>query len=326
MNHRHLLAAGLCVLAIGLGLSCEGPPGPQGPIGPPGTIPVSATPPFTCSAAGTGKLYVSTAAGTPRLEVCDGARWTPFGGDPDCPAGYRRDAAEMNIVLCKKGVDEVVKVGSGAAAFWIDRYEASVWQNPDGSGQQYGLMLGDYPATFPRNGQWKTPLYAVSKAGIMPSSSITWFQSNEACRASGKRLPHGDEWLAAARGTAADGGCLTSGGSVRPTGQGARCVSEWGAQDMIGNLWEQTAEWFAGVGQLDTSATPWGTEIAPGDKTFNIMSKAYGPDGGAVAGLPSIGLRGGDTVQGGAGVFAINLNVSPVHRFTNHGFRCVIPP
>ena len=51
--------------------------------------------------------------------------------EPDCPRGYTKDAAPPNSanpssVLCKKGVDEVVKVGAGAAAFWIDRYEASV--------------------------------------------------------------------------------------------------------------------------------------------------------------------------------------------------------
>lgn len=32
----------------------------------------------------------------------------------------------------------IVKVGTGASAFWIDRYEASVWSNRDGTGTQYG--------------------------------------------------------------------------------------------------------------------------------------------------------------------------------------------
>src|SRR6185503_7301258 len=57
--------------------------------------------------------------------------------DPDCPVGYARDTTSMTYVMCKKGADEVVKVGRGASAFWIDRYEGSIWQNPDGTGTQY---------------------------------------------------------------------------------------------------------------------------------------------------------------------------------------------
>jgi hypothetical protein len=88
-------------------------------------------------------------------------------------------------------VDEVVKVGFGASAFWIDRYEASIYQNPDGTGTQYGAASQDYPSTFPINGQGAVAnlLYAQSVAGRTPSTFLSWFQAARACRASGKRLP-----------------------------------------------------------------------------------------------------------------------------------------
>ena len=62
--------------------------------------------------------------------------------DPDCPRGYGRftDNAFPNAVLCQKGSDEVVRVGgwpgktTGPEVFWIDRYEASVWDSPGGGG------------------------------------------------------------------------------------------------------------------------------------------------------------------------------------------------
>ena len=59
--------------------------------------------------------------------------------DPDCPVGYVRAANEPAgsppPVHCQKGdpvFDEVVKVGSGGSAFWIDRYEATIWTKSDG--------------------------------------------------------------------------------------------------------------------------------------------------------------------------------------------------
>ncbi len=97
-----------------------------------------------------------------------------------------------------------MKVGTGGSAFWIDRCEASVCANPDGTGMQYGVASDDYPASFPPNGQWSgttPPVYALSRAlaNSKPSAYITWFQALEACAASGERMPTGEEWLTAAR-------------------------------------------------------------------------------------------------------------------------------
>ena len=69
-----------------------------------------------------------------------------------------------------------------------------------------------YPANFPSTGNWTPVLgsnppspgvYAVSIPGVHPSACTTWFQANQACRLSGKRLVRNDEWQAAVD-TAAD--------------------------------------------------------------------------------------------------------------------------
>jgi formylglycine-generating enzyme required for sulfatase activity len=265
--------------------------------------------------------------------------------DPQCPMGYSKSAtlpnpADANSVLCTKGVDQVVKVGTGGSAFWIDQFEASVWSNANGTGTQYGgtdpngnVILG-YPATFPNNGQ-RTPgfvdLYAVSAAGVPPSGSVTWFQAQQACRASGKRLPSGEEWLAAASGTndpgsntGTGGACVTNATGPRSTGGGTTCVSAWGAQDMIGNLYEWTGEWYAGVGTNSVQNT-WEPGYG-GDGNWNIVSAASGGASGAwQAGEPSAAVRGGDWADlTFAGVFSLNLATAPSYEDHSTGFRCIL--
>lgn len=168
-------------------------------------------------------------------------------GYPDCPVGYDHVEA-TGITLCTKGEDEVLKVGTGASAFWIDRYEDVLLDAAT------GLRAPDparsFPG-FPTNGQWGggvPPVRAESRKGISPSASLSWFQANEACRISGNRLPTGDEWLAAARGTPDPsvgspgdlGVCLTKAADDSPRKAGVdkadiNCASAWGAQDMIHN-------------------------------------------------------------------------------------------
>src|SRR5262249_27012622 len=122
-----------------------------------------------------------------------------------------------------------VKVGNVC----IDTYEASVWQIPPsntslvklvqaGKARLTDLTAGGatqlspssscspfYPANFPATGNWTPVLgsnppspgvYAVSVAGVRPSACISWFQANQACLLSGKRLLTNREWQRAAAG------------------------------------------------------------------------------------------------------------------------------
>lgn len=107
------------------------------------------------------------------------------------------------------------------------------------SGQDYGTGL-------PPNGNWQalpgvnppTPgVYAVSIPGTLPSLCATWFQAEQACLLSGKRLLRNHEWQGAAAGAPAS-----------PT-----LTSNWGVTEKIGSLWDWTAEWH----QTGTGCMSW---------------------------------------------------------------------
>lgn len=270
-------------------------------------------------------------------------------GTSDCAPGYTKQT-DPNFTVCKKGRDEMVKVGAGPSAFWIDRYEASVWERPDGTGGQYGSKTDDYPGNpATKSGQWKrgTQPYALSVTGVPPSAYITWFQAQEVCRASGKRLPMRHEWLAAAAGTddpglsdGKDGNCLTGASDPRVTGRGFKCASNWGTEDMIGNVAEWTDEWYAGLGwnggqgqQEFAKASSWLRPEYNMDLLANIASTARERDivgkDAKRDGYPAAAIRGGyadsdDPLGTGAGIFALNLNSAPSNWGGAVGFRCVI--
>ncbi|MEO8755765.1 MAG: SUMF1/EgtB/PvdO family nonheme iron enzyme [Casimicrobiaceae bacterium] len=230
----------------------------------------------------------------------------------------------------------------------IDRYEASVWQIPPSNTAlirrvQLGrATLADlteggatevspssscspaFPMTFDATGNWTSPLYAVSVAGVFPTGCVTWFQAEQACALSGKRLLTNQEWQRAAAGTpdpgTDDGGTdCNVGGLNAPlnTGSRANCVSNWGAFDMVGNVEEWVADWVPAA----TACPTWG---------------AFSDDVMCLSGASTTATGPGALVRGGfftsfteAGVFAIDagpvhspIGNSPALARRGLGFRC----
>jgi hypothetical protein len=252
-----------------------------------------------------------------------------------------------------------VKVGNVC----IDTYEASVWQiDPTNkslvnkvqqgnatladltrggathlspaAGATLGTCTPDYPANFPKSGNWKpvqgsnppSPgVYAVSIPGVRPSICITWFQANQACLLSGKRLLTNGEWQGAAAGTpdpGVDDGFTDCNINSIPhavnTGSRSVCKSSWGVFDMVGNVPEWVADWAQ---QNNVGCTDWttaGAGLAGGDESCF---------GGIAAGglnlIPAALFRGGSWGSGKtAGVFAVNATEDPAAASYVIGFRC----
>ena len=250
-------------------------------------------------------------------------------------------AASASAATLKCAAD-AVKVGNVC----VDKYEASVWSiDPiaskslvkkvqsgkvrlddltEGGATQLSPSLSclpGYPMNFPATGNW-TPVagssppspgvYAVSVPGVLPSACVTWFQAEQACAISGKRLATNQEWQQAAAGTPDGAPCVVSAMVPGNTGANAGCVSRWGAFDMVGNAFELVADW----GDLANGCTNW-------SMTFGSDLSCVGGPGSGFSGFPGMVFRGGFHNDGAnAGVFAIDGDNLLSDSFIDVGFRC----
>jgi formylglycine-generating enzyme required for sulfatase activity len=198
----------------------------------------------------------------------------------------------------------------------VDLYEASVWSAITG-GSEFGTSSANYPCGA--NGDDCTgtkAIFARSVAGVTPSAFITWFQAQQACANAGKRLLTNAEWQMAAAGT--PDGSTTSCNThntvpgVATTGSFTGCVSNYGVQDMVGNVWEWVADWLPRF----TACGSWSSS-----------SDTQCIGGAATTGEPSALVRGGSFSSvflfgSDAGVFAVNAGTTPSEAGYGYGFRC----
>jgi len=228
-----------------------------------------------------------------------------------------------------------------AGTLCLDRFEASVWRVPNpttanailvrkiqlglatradltaGGATQLGVTGDDYaPCTI--NGQsCANDIYAVSLASQTPSANLSWFQAQEACANSGKRLPTNAEWQVGANGSPDPGpdngttDCNSAGDGASPTGTRASCVSARGAFDMVGNLAEWVADWVP----ASTSCPGWGG-FSNDDMCLAASGTTRNNPGALVRGGAFASLDGPL-----AGPFAIH-EFAPFHATGFIGFRC----
>ena len=222
----------------------------------------------------------------------------------------------------------------------MDAYEASVWHVPStqrtlirkiqkgtvtlanltaGGAVQLGLATGDLAAAgCPVTGNGCVDFYAVSIPGVLPAAYISWFQAAAAARNSLKRLPTNQEWQVAALGTPDGFPCNVNSAGVANTGSAAGCVSDVGAFDMVGNLYELVADWGDKANSCGPPTPTWSA-------TFGSDQSCVGGPGAPYSNFPGTSSRGGSffTPGSGAGVFAVAAGGTPDEFGSGtFGFRC----
>lgn len=222
-------------------------------------------------------------------------------------------------------------ITSDTGGFCIDTYEASPGAdcpNKNPNNQDETRMDLEAPSCK-----------AVSVSGALPWRNISQPQAARACAASGKRLPSNKEWYQASLGTpdasgnVSRGDCNVNndgGGVPNRTGSHPRCVSSFGAFDMIGNVWEWVdASAVEGslngiplpdegyVTSIDANGVPIHTDPETPDLNFN--ADYIWVDRTDVRGV----LRGGYYGNGtDAGNYALNAITPPSFAGIGVGFRC----
>lgn len=228
--------------------------------------------------------------------------------------------------LCPPEMAYIQQPGGG---FCIDKYEESAgdkctYKDPVNQ-QETENNLGDQVCL------------PVSSLGRRPWVNAPEHEALALCAKAGKRLPSNKEWYRAALGTPdtqVDGSSLCALGqigqsSADKTGSHPKCVSSYGAYDMVGNVWE----WIdASVqdGMYNSRLIPDDGYVSEVDtdgvanKTATSSVSSYGDDYFFVdkSGLKGM-MRGGFwSLADKGGIFSINTTITTSFVGVAVGFRC----
>ena len=101
---------------------------------------------------------------------------------------------------------------------------------------------------------WMDVFEYPNQLGALPKTNVSWSEANQACTNAGKRLCSVSEWELACGGTLrwsmpygnqfVDELCNVEQTALTPSGTHIGCQSPFGMQDMVGSVWEWTANSF----------------------------------------------------------------------------------
>ncbi len=195
-------------------------------------------------------------------------------------------------------------------AFWIDQTEVT-------NGMYAKCVKAGCQVPIPTKSSTRASYYGNAAFDNYPVIYISWSDAQTYCEWAGRSLPTEAQWERAVRGTNQRaypwGNEAPSDnrsnfnrnvGDTTEVGQYLVGISQYGALDMAGNVWEWMKDWYDGkyYASLPTR-------------------NPTGPSSGSVR-----ALRGGSWFDSGAEVRSSSRgHISPDLRSDNVGFRCVLP-
>jgi len=231
-------------------------------------------------------------------------------------SGQLASSITGNNSICGEGA-EIILFGSHSVC--MDSFEASPGKNCT-----YEMPKSEVESQV---NVAKDSCLAVSIGDKEPWRFVTYTEASQLCARSGKRLPTAEEWYKVALGHTDVTSCFTA--TLAKTGAN-NCVTPTGIHDLVGNVWEWTADTVTD-GAYENNALPDSGYVALVDgsglvlETTEVPNPQFGED---YAWIDKSGVRG--LLRGGffgsgtdGGVFAQNMAVPLNFTATGVGFRCV---
>ena len=174
-----------------------------------------------------------------------------------CEGWFRAEGPQREVALDAFAIDRY-EVTNAQFAKFVAATDYRTTAERDGSGWVRRQKDGTWAWEEVKGASWRAPGGpGTSAPPNHPVVQVSWSDANAYCTWAGDRLPTEAEWEKAARGS--DGRRYPWGDSWDATRANARHAqkgtaavgsfptgsSPYGAQDMAGNVWEWTADWFA---------------------------------------------------------------------------------